>query len=158
MHSYREPPVITGERSSNRNLPQESAPGSGPERRLDIAVIVTSFERTIAAISRAVGLLRGLDGCISLIEAQPIPYPLPLVSPPVSLEFTRRRLLALANESTVEIKANVYLCRFRFETIAEILEPGSTVVIGCRHRWHGWEKKLARKLRRARRDLVVIEA
>ena len=93
---------------SGQGLPADKAPDPGADGKLEIAVIVTSHNATVRAIHHAGCLLRGLEGRISLIEAQPIPYSLPLVHPPVPLEFTKRRLLELANHGTVEMRAHLY--------------------------------------------------
>ena len=140
-------------------LPPDASTIPASERKLEISVLFTSRESTIAAVRRAAAMLKGLDGRISLIDVQTVPYPLPLDRPPVALDFTQRRLLAIAAESELESKASVYFCRFRWETLLRILKPGSAIVIGTRKRW--WtsrEKKLARKLQRAGYQTLVVEA
>ena len=132
---------------------------SESQGKLEVVVLFTCPKSTLAALRRAATLLNGLEARVSLIEVQAIPYPLPLNMPPVALDFTKRRLLGIASESQLEIAAYVYLTRFRWETLAQVLKPGSVVFIGCQKTW--WpsgEKKLARRLQRSGYSTVVVEA
>src|SRR5256885_715792 len=107
-------------------------------------LLLFSLEATIAAINRASTLLRGLNGHISLVVANTVPYPLPLENPPVSLDFNKHCLLEIAQASPVETTVHLYLCRCRSEILTSVLKPGSLVVIGSRKRWWPtWEKRLA---------------
>ena len=127
--------------------------------QLEIAVLFTSQDGTAAAINRAAMLLRGLNGRISLLDMETVPHQLCLQNPPVSREFTKRRLLELANTSSVEITGYVYFCRCPFDALASILKPGSLIVIGCRKRWWPtWETKLGQKLRNAGYQVIVHES
>jgi hypothetical protein len=95
-------------------------------------------------------LANSLGARIQLVVPQVVPYPLPLDSPPVLVEFNENRFRVMASKSPVETSVHIYLCRDRFETLVSVLQPGSIVVLGGRERW--WptkEKRLARKLRRA---------
>jgi hypothetical protein len=133
--------------------------GEASDRRLEITVIVTSFENTVAAVKQAGMLLQGLDGSISLVDAQSVHHALALERPPISPDFSRRKILAIAEESTVEIRAHIYWCRSRLETLAKVLRPGSPVVIGIRKRWWpSWENKLARQLQRLGHEVVALES
>lgn len=159
MEAYREFLVTPEVSLRDPGSPPESPIGEQADRKLEITVLFTSLKPTAVAARRAAGLLRGLDGRITLIDAQPIPYALPLDCPPVSLDFSKRRLLAMVKQSTVEMAAQVLLCRLRFETLLRVLKPGSLVVVGCRERWWPtWERKLARKLQRAGYQTVLIES
>ena len=145
-------------RLSKMAPPPNCSDGNAFDRKLEIAVIFSSVETTIAALDRAGALLRGLEGRISLVEVQIVPYPLPLESPPVALDFAKQRLRAIANGSTFVTLICVYLCRFRFAMLASVLIPGSIVVIGCRKSWWStWEKKLARDLKCAGYETVLLE-
>src|SRR6185295_14617160 len=57
------------------------------EQKLSIAVIFTSVECTLAALKEAGILATSLGARITLLVPQVVPYPLPLASPPVLLEF-----------------------------------------------------------------------
>jgi len=155
METYHEY-VLRPERSYCS--PRQPLASDYPARDLDITVLFTFPRLTAAATRHATGLLRGLDGRITLIDVQPVPYPLPLDRPPMALGFSERRLKTILEQSTVAITAKILLCRFRFEALLSILKPGSVVLVGCRRRWWPpWERKLARKLRRAGHEIVLIQ-
>ncbi len=125
---------------------------------LNIAVVFTAVESTLAALKKAGSLADRLGARITIVVPQIVPYPLPLTSPPVLLDFNERRFRVIASESSVETKVRVYLCRDRFETLMKVLSPHSLVVLGGRKRW--WptrEKSLARRLRRAGHEVIFTE-
>jgi hypothetical protein len=129
-----------------------------PEHSLEIAVVFTSATPTIAALKRAGALAHRLRARINLLVPQIVPYPLPLESPPVLLDFGEQRFREIAVESLVETMIQIYLCRDRLETLKSVLTPRSLVVIGGPKRW--WltrEKSLARKLRRAGHEVIFTE-
>lgn len=128
------------------------------DQRLNIAVIFTSAESTLAALKEAGALASSLGARITLLVPQVVPFPRPLESPPVLIEFNERRFRILANQIAVETSVRIYLCRDGLETLTSVLSPGSVVVLGGRKRW--WptrEKKLARRLRRAGHEVVFKE-
>jgi hypothetical protein len=126
--------------------------------RLGVVVVFTSVEGTVHALRKAGALASRLNARISLVVPQVVPYPLPLTSPPVLLDFSERRFRVIAAESPVETTVRLYLCRDQMETLAAVLEPHSLIVLGGRKRW--WptlEKRLARKLRRAGHEVILEE-
>ncbi len=130
----------------------------GADERLNIAVVFTSVESTLAALKEAGNLANSLSARIKLVVPQAVPYPLPLGAPPVSSEFDENRFRAMASESPVETSVQIYLCRDRFETLTSVLTPGALVVIGGRkRRWPTREKRLARRLRRAGYEVLFRE-
>ena len=128
------------------------------EPRLNISVVFTSVDATVAALREAGALASRLGGNITLVVTQAVPYPLPLESPPVLLDFSERRFRAIAEQSPVETMVHIYLCRDSVETLETVLKPQSLVVVGGRKRW--WptsEKRLARKLRGAGHEVIFAE-
>jgi len=126
--------------------------------KLDISVVFTSVDATLMALKEAGELASSLGGRITLIVPQVVPYPLPLTSPPVLVDFNERRLRVLAGHCRVETRVAIYLCRDPLETLKSVLKPHSLVVVGSRKRW--WptaEKRLAAKLRRAGHEVMVTE-
>ena len=143
----------------SQGLLQPSAPGTDQdEGKLEIAVLFTSAKATLAAIETAATLTKGLDGPLSLIGAQTVPYPLPLEKPPVSLTFNRQRLLEVAAHSPVEMSVHLCVCRCRCAALLSLLRPGSMLLIGGRKTWWPtWERKLAKELRRDGLDVVLLK-
>lgn len=130
----------------------------GNENNLDVSVIFTSVEPTLRALRQAGTLAKRLAGRIALVVPQIVPYPLPLSSPPVLLEFNEKRFFTLASESHVETNVQIYLCRDRLQALTKILCPRSLVVVGARRRW--WptaEARLAKRLRSLGHDVVLVE-
>lgn len=128
------------------------------DKRLDIAVVFTSIEATLAALKEAGTLANSLGARITLVVPQVVPYPLPLENPPVQMNFNETRFRVMASESRVETSVHIYLCRDRFETLTSVLKPGSIVVLGGRRRW--WPTKdelMARQLLRAGYEVVFKE-
>ena len=129
-----------------------------PDSKLDISVVFTSVDATLVALKEAGNLAASLGGRINLIVPQVVPYPLPLTSPPVLVDFNERRLRVIASQSLVETRVSIYLCRDPLETLQSILKPHSLVVIGSRKKW--WptaETRLAKKLRHLGHQVVVTE-
>jgi hypothetical protein len=132
--------------------------GEEVDQKLNIAVVFTSVESTLAALKEAGNLANSLGARIRLVVPQVVPYPLPLETPPVLVEFNENRFRVMASESPVETSVQVYLCRDRFETLTSALKPGSIVVLGAKKRW--WptnDKRLARRLRRAGYEVLFKE-
>ena len=128
------------------------------ESRLNIVVVFTSADATFAALRMAGALANRLRWRITLLVPQVVPYPLPLTSPPVLLDWNENRFRVIAGESPVETTVQIYLCRDPAETLCTVLSSNSLLVVGGRKRW--WptaEQRLARKLRRAGHEVVFTE-
>jgi len=159
--------VVGGEKTMTLAIEKLLKPATGfPKReveneadqKLNIAVVFTSGDATLAALREAGKLASSLGARIKLVVPQVVPYPLPLESPPVLVEFNEKRFRVIASESPVETSVHIYLCRDRSETLISVLKPGSIVVLGGRRRW--WptkEKHLARRLRRAGYEVLFKE-
>jgi len=128
------------------------------ESRLNIVVVFTSANATAEALKKAGNLAESLGAHISLVVPQIVPYPLPLTSPPVLLDFQEKRFREIASKSSVDVLVQLYLCRDARETLKKILTPHSLVVVGSRKRW--WptsEARLARQLKRAGHEVILAE-
>jgi hypothetical protein len=135
-----------------------SAHGEETQSRLDVTVVFTSPAPTMAAVRRAGLLASPLNARISLLVPQVVPYPVPLESPPVLLDFSEQWCRDIAAQSHVPTAVHIYLCRDAAGMIQALLPPHSLVVIGGRKRW--WptrEKTLARKLRHSGHEVIFIE-
>jgi hypothetical protein len=142
--------------------PAAACPANPPaletNHRLEVAVVFTSVGPTLRALREASALAERLNSRINLVVPQMVPYPLPLTSPPVLLDFNERRFSVLATQSPVETTVSIYLCRDRWDALQVALKPRSLVVIGGRKGW--WlrpEKRLAKQLRRAGHEVVLVE-
>jgi hypothetical protein len=144
--------------------PVLGAPTLGEEAssELNVSVIFTSVDATLGALKAARSFLgeqaASLNGRITLIVPQIVPYPLPLASPPVLVGDSERRLRIIAGRSRIETNICVFLCRDSLETLKSVLKPHSLVILGSRRRW--WptaEKRLAAKLRAAGHEVIVTE-
>jgi hypothetical protein len=125
---------------------------------LNIAVVFTTVEATLAALRKAGGLANRLGARITLMVPQVIPFPLPLKSPPVLIDWNERRFRVIAQESLVDTTVHLYLCRDRTVAVLNALDPHSMVVMGGPKRW--WptpESRLARKLRHAGHEVILVE-
>src|ERR1700687_5446542 len=98
--------------------------------QLNIAVVFTSVESTLAALKEAGTLAESLGAQITLLVPQVAPYPLALESPPVLVDFNEKRFHVIASQSPVKTKVRIYLCRDQMETLKGVLRLGSIVVIG----------------------------
>lgn len=128
------------------------------ESKLDVTVVFTSPAATLEAVRKAGILARTLNARISLLVPQVVPYPAPLESPPVLLDFSEHWLREIAGQSPVETAVHIYLCRDAASTLQSVLAPRSLVVIGGRKRW--WptrEKKLASNLLRSGHEVIFTE-
>lgn len=125
---------------------------------LDVVVVFTAIDVTIAALRKAGVLANRLSAHITLLVPQIVPYPLPITSPPVLLDFNERRFRVIACESPVKTTVKIVLCRDTLLTLTEVLKPHSLVVMGGRkHWWPTAENKLARKLRRLGHEVILVE-
>jgi hypothetical protein len=141
-----------------RSIPPGRAAETNPGNELEINVIFTDHRGTLGALKTAGALAHQLRAHINLLVPRVVPYAFPLASPPVSIQFTERRLLDLAHrgaQGPIVISVQLYLCRDPRLCLLEALEPRSLVVVGGRARW--WptkETKLARMLQFAGHHVV----
>jgi hypothetical protein len=129
-----------------------------PETRLHIAAVFTSVDATLAALRRAAVLAASLSAQITILVPQVVPFPLPLTSPPILVEFNERRFRTLASQIPVPTRVQIYLCRDALEILTRALPTRSTLVIGGRRRW--WptsESRLAKQLRKSGHEVIFTE-
>ena len=125
---------------------------------LQVEVIFTTMEATLSALKKAASLANQLSARINLLVPQVVPYPLPLMSPPVLLDWTERRFRVLAEHYAADTTVQIYLCRDRMEALLAVLRPQSIVVLGMRRKWWpAFESKLQRRLRRAGHEVIVTK-
>ena len=137
----------------------ETTTAGEDQSRLNISVVFTSVDTTLGALKTAGALANRLSGRITLVVPQVVPFPLPLNSPPVLIDWNERRFSVIASQSPVPTEVRLYLCRDRLETLANVLSPRSLVVVGARKRWWRFtaERKLAGMLRRMGHEVVLTE-
>jgi hypothetical protein len=135
--------------------PQEAR----PKAPLEINVVLGGLENAESVLHTAASFATGLHAKLTIHFPRVVPYPLPLKSPPVSVELVERNLLELSARQAIETSANVYFCRDRSDTIREILKPGSLVILNVKRQWLGsFEKTLSRRLLRDGHRVVVVNA
>ncbi len=131
---------------------------SSSETKLNISVVFTSVDATLAALRTAGSLADKLKARITLIVPEVVSYQLPLEQPPVLREWNERRFHVLAAQSPVETSVRFYLCRDRDQTLTRVLKPNSLVVIGGRKCW--WPtstSRLAGRLRKSGHEVILAE-
>jgi hypothetical protein len=130
------------------------------QRRLEVNVIFTDLQATVAALRTAGSLARDLGACIRVRAALAVPYALPLDRPPVSADFIEELLSDLVcrlDLDAFEPSVHLYQCRDRVETLLRVLSPNSLVVIGGRKQW--WptaERQVAKALQSKGHRVVFI--
>jgi hypothetical protein len=138
-------------------LPERLAPQE-VESGLNISVVFTSVETTLAALKQAASLAKRFGAHITLVVPQVVPMPLPLDRPPVLVDWNEKHFRTIASDSPVQTAVQIYLCRDRWETLSSVLEPQSLVVIGGKkHWWPTAESRLANKLRKAGHEVIFTE-
>ncbi len=138
--------------------PPQRPSDDSPQPRLNISVVFTSVDLTLAALKEAGKLAHRLHAKITLIVPQVVPYGLPLASPPVLLDWNERRFRVIAEQSPVETSVQMYLCRDATETLLHVLKPHSLVVLGGHKRiWPTAESRLASRLRKAGHEVILTD-
>ena len=121
---------------------------------LRVVVPYTTPELTRGALDHAAAS-GDLDIHVCLVDLQVIPFH--AAAPAIDKEFSERRLDELLQESGVPGKGVVLYMTDWFRGFKKILQPESLVVLATKKTW--WptrEKKLARILRRAGHQVVLL--
>src|SRR5205809_2017359 len=115
-------------------------------------------ELTRAALKYAATFADGLDVRLRLIDVHVVPYGVPLDEPTVNPKHITRRLQSLAQESDLEISAEVVYARDWEQGLRRVLGPGSLVLMAIQRAW--WrtsEKRLAARLRKLGHQVIWVE-
>ena len=81
------------------------------EKRLEVFVIFTDAQGTVAATANGRGLAQKLGAHLRLLMPYEVSYALPLTKPPVSVEFLEGQIRDLAAKTGLEVAAQICLCR-----------------------------------------------
>jgi hypothetical protein len=128
-----------------------------PEPGLSVFVVFTSLDWTLKALEKAREVAKPLGANIVVLAVRVVPFPLPLDEPPVPMEFVIRRFEEKASDLSERTKISAYLCRDPLVALKRILSPNCPVVMCIRRKW--WpihDETLARKLRRAGYDVILV--
>jgi hypothetical protein len=144
-----------------RSSGSQAGPASS-QALLEVNVIYTNPQATAAALQCAESLARDLRATIRLRACVVVPWQLALDEPHVSVAFTERMLSGLlsrlAGDST-EHAVDLYVCRDWRETLLQVLDPKSPVVIGRGNRWWpGPENRLAKDLRSKGYRVIIADS
>jgi hypothetical protein len=128
-------------------------------RQLEVNVIFTTAQGTLAALKAAQELAHELNAQTVLRVPQVVPLQFSFSSPPVSIAFIERRAYAMAKESQkdVDISVQVYLCADKRKCLLSVLKPHSLVLVGGRRRW--WpapEQNLAKVLQASGHRVIFV--
>jgi hypothetical protein len=132
------------------------------DNRLNVTVIFTTPEGTVAALKSAADLSTQLGARLTLLVAEAVPIHFSLDRPHVSIDFLQRRSWALVYAAGIvdeEVKIQICLCRNRRLALKSMLAPHALVVIGGRpHWWRTAERKLQNFLRRLGHQVIWVES
>jgi len=123
---------------------------------LRVVVPYTTPDLTRVALRHA-AVCSDLDVRVCLVDIQVVPFPCPLDQPLINKQFSRQRLQDLLSGSADGGEALVLYTRDWLEGFRRVLEAQSLVVIATKRRW--WqtrEKKLARALRKAGHEVMLL--
>lgn len=140
-------------------LPAREGTGeSNPDAKLEVHVIFTDTNGTLAALNTAGNLASNLGARVNLVAAHAVPYVLPLDRPLVSVAFTEQKLLEVESRGApgpVDTKIRLILCRDKRQALLQALKPQSLVVIGGRGRWwFTWERRGASPLQSEGHEVI----
>ncbi len=125
---------------------------------LSLTVLFTTVPGTLSAFREAARWAHQLGACIRVLVAQVVPYPLPIDKPRVDPEFRLRRFRAFCEQSPVETRIEIRLCREARQCIQDALLPHSLIVIGNRRSRWPWtyEKQLGRNLQKVGHQVILV--
>jgi hypothetical protein len=123
----------------------------------ELVVLFTGVSETQAALKKAGELASELCARITLLAPQVVPYPLPLIRPPVSPDFLRRQFDPYIRDQRFEVRIVIGLCRDREEFLEKALPPSSTLVMKAERRWviRG-DRHLVRRLTSLGHNVILV--
>jgi hypothetical protein len=128
--------------------------------KLEVNVIYTGCGSTLTALRQAARLASSLHARIRILLPSIVPYPLPLLEPPVCEDHLRRILTTVASAVPIETVAQIVYCRDCTD-VHRAMRPESLVVIGNPTRpWWPFGKlcALERVLSRAGHHVISVSA
>jgi|SRR6266567_4395186 len=136
---------------------QPQAPAAA-SATLQVVIPHRKPELTRAALKYAATFADGLDVRLRLIDVHVVPYGVPLDEPTVNPKHITRTLRSLAQESTLEVSAEVVYARDWEQGLRRVLGPGSLVLMAI-HRawWRTSEKRLAARLRKLGHQVIWVD-
>lgn len=127
---------------------------------LNLTIIHTTPEGTLAALKATSALARGLHARIRLLVAHVVPFRLPLETPMISTEFLRARGARLVEQSELDegtVSIEICLCRQEKIALRDYLSAGCLVVMGGKPRWWRAEQRLAKWLAAAGQQVLFVD-
>jgi len=130
-------------------------------RGLEVTVVHTTREGTLAALRSAGNLAKDLGARLALVAPLAVPFRLPLDRPTISTEFIQARHEALIAEADLggeNVDIQIWICRDPKEALGQILAPGSLVVVGGKRRWYvSQEQRLGKFLGRLGHHVLFVD-
>lgn len=126
---------------------------------LEVIVLHTTTNATLQALRTAARLAEGLAAHIRLLVLEIVPYPLPLNTPQVPVDFTQRRFRTVASDTSIDTHVDIRLGRDKAQMLESALKPHSLVVLTAKSGW--WptaEKRLAKRLEHQGHQVVVCNS
>jgi hypothetical protein len=119
----------------SRDAKRSPSTDEDAEQRLEVFVIYTDAQGTVAAIKAAEGLAQQLEARLRLVMPFEVSYSLPLTKPQVPVEFLEGQLRELTAKTGLEVDAQVCLCRHKASALGNLLPPNSLIVLGAKKHW-----------------------
>lgn len=129
-----------------------------PPRPLEITVLHTNTRATVKALQNVARLSDDLLVDVRILVLQVVPYPLPIDTPDVPLDFTSQRLMAAVSPLNLDVRIEICVGRDKAAMLESALAPASLVVAGSRRQW--WpnsENRIAKLLGRLGHQVVSAD-
>ena len=127
--------------SKNEALRKEGTPcdcsmySENLDRPLRIFVPYTKPELTRSALAMAAKYVEGLNGHITLMFVQVVPFSLTLDKPNIRCDILAQRLMEKIGSVDSDIAVEVILARDRYEALRSVIPAGSLVLLTTGKRW-----------------------